>query len=422
VNTERLKLELARARNPFLWLIFVLLAAVVTLVLVFNNLTFVKPFEERYEIDVAFDSVKGVFEGEHPVRIAGVKVGFVSGIRTENGKGIATLNLDPEVMDGPVYKDAKLRIRPQTPLQDMYITIVDRGTEEAGAIPNGSTDPISAEQTQSPVDISRVLDTFDEDTRTHLNVLLDQLTTGLAGNGRDLREAFAQIAPFLAAAQDVTEVMADRQRALRQIVTNFADVTDMLAERDEQLNRLITAGDSTLQELASVNGPVAATIDELPNTMTALRTSFDKVRSAENQLDPALQRLMPTADEFEDGLDGLREFSNDATPALRDLQPSFRQLEPLSRELRPATNSLDKVFDQLEADAPRFDGITQTAEMCNDTALSRFFQDSLSVLKFGDSYGAIPRGALSQGSVGFETIPDKGLKPTTPCYKDGADE
>ena len=282
--------------------------------------------------------------------------------------------------------------------------------------------PISSEQTQTPVDISRVLDTFDEDTRTHLNVLLDQLTTGLAGNGRDLREAFAEIAPFLAAAQDVTKVMADRQRALRQIITNFADVTDMLAERDEQLNRLITAGNSTLAELASVNGPVAATIGELPNTMTALRTSFAKVRSAENELDPALQRLMPTAREFEDGLEGLREFSNDATPALRDLQPSFRQLEPLSEELRPATDALDKVFDQLETDAPRFDGITQTAALCNDTALSRFFQDSLSVLKFGDSFGAIPRGALSQGSTGFETIPDKGIKPTTPCYEDGGGE
>jgi phospholipid/cholesterol/gamma-HCH transport system substrate-binding protein len=420
VNTERLKLELARARNPFLWLVFVLLAAVVTLVLVFNNLTFVKPFEERYEVDVAFDSVKGVFEGEHPVRIAGVKVGFVSGIRTENGQGIATLNLEPQY--GPIYKDARVRIRPQTPLQDMYITIDDRGTEQAGAIPNGSTEPISSEQTQTPVDISRVLDTFDEDTRTHLNVLLDQLTTGLAGNGRDLREAFAQIAPFLAAAEDVTEVMADRQQALRRIITNFADVTDMLAERDEQLNRLITAGNSTLAELASVNGPVAATIGELPRTMTALRTSFAKVRSAENELDPALQRLMPTAREFEDGLEGLREFSNDATPALRDLQPSFRQLEPLSEELRPATDALDKVFDQLETDAPRFDGITQTAALCNDTALSRFFQDSLSVLKFGDSFGAIPRGAISQGSTGFETIPDKGIKPTTPCYEDGGGE
>jgi hypothetical protein len=41
------------------------------------------------------------------------------------------------------------------------------------------------------------------------------------------------------------------------------------------------------------------------------------------------------------------------------------------------------------------------------------------VLKFGDSFGAIPRGALSQGSTGFETIPDKGIKATTPCYEEG---
>lgn len=420
MNTQRLKLEVERARNPFLWLVFALLAAIITLVLIFNNLTFVKPFENRYTVNVAFDSVKGVFAGQHPVRIAGVKVGFVSDIRTENGKGIATLSLVPKY--GPLYKDAQLRIRPQTPLQDMYVTVVNRGTPEAGAIPNGSSQVISANQTITPVDISRVLDTFDEDTRTHLNTLLHELATGLAGNGEDLRVAFAEVAPFLHAAQDVTQVMTDRQRQLRRVITNFGNVADLLAERDQELNLLVTQGNSTLGELADASAPLASTIQQFPPTMTALRNTFASVRAAEEELDPALREMIPAARELDNGLNGLKEFANDATPALRDLQPAFAQLKPLSQELKPTTDSLEKAFAILRPQAPRFDGITQTANMCLDSSLAAFFQDSLSVLKFSDAYGAIPRGALTQGTSATQNIDDPGLEATTPCYNEGREK
>jgi ABC-type transporter Mla subunit MlaD len=213
--------------------------------------------------------------------------------------------------------------------------------------------------------------------------------------------------------------MNERQRELRRVVTNFGNVTDLLAKRDDQLNRLINAGDSTLQELASVNGPVGETINRLPVAMTAIRNSFSAVDRAEDEIDPTLTKLMPTADELENGLEGLRQFSRDATPALRDLQPALTQLEPLAHELEPTSRSLSGTFTQLQQDAPRFDGVTQTASQCLDTSLSRFFQDSLSVLKFGDAYGAIPRGTLSQGTSGFETVRDPGIKETTPCYAQG---
>jgi virulence factor Mce-like protein len=419
VNTARLKLEVERARNPFLWLVFALMAAIITLVLIFNNLTFLKPFEKRYTVNVAFDSVKGVFAGQHPVRIAGVKVGFVQALRTVDGEGVATLSLVPRY--GPLYKDAQLRIRPQTPLQDMYVTVVDRGTPAAGAIPSGSSQVISSKQTETPVDISRVLDTFDEDTRTHLNTLLHELATGLAGNGQDLKAAFAEVAPFLHAAQDVTTVMADRQTELKRVITNFGNVADLLAERDAQLNTLITAGNSTLTSLSSASSPLSETVRQFPPTMTALRDSFTSLRAAEDEMDPALRQLVPAAHELDNGLNGLKQFSDDATPALRDLQPAFNQLQPLSQELKPTTDSLESAFTQLRPQAPRFDGITQTAMPCLDTSLSKFFQDTLSVLKFSDAYGAIPRGALTQGSTGFESIADPGLKHVTPCYAQGED-
>ncbi|MBA2764077.1 MAG: hypothetical protein H0U42_05240 [Thermoleophilaceae bacterium] len=422
LNSQRARLELQRAQNPFLWLVFAILTTIIAMVIVFGNLNFIRPFEDRYVVDVAFDSVKGLRADEHPVRIAGVVAGLVTGTRTEDGVGIATLSFEPQY--APLYKDAELRIRPQTPLQDMYVTVEDRGTEEAGELAAGDP-PIRAKQTVTPVDISRVFATFDEDTQTHLNTLLDQLATGLAGNGKDLRFAFAEIAPFLHAAEDVTSAMSERDQELRRVITNFTEVADLLAERDQQLNALVVRGDATLTELAAVGGPLAQSIAELPPTMDAIRSSFASLRAAEADLDPALRSLRPVADELEDGLEGLEDFSEDATPALRDLRPAMSELRPLSESLRPTAASLEGALERLRVQAPRFDGITQTAERCLDTSLSRFFQDSLSVLKIGDSIGAIPRSA-SSGNLTFadkaSPLTDPNIRATTPCYEgEGAD-
>lgn len=394
LNTSRLAIELKRARVPFLWLIFLILTFAITMVIIFSNLNFERPFEDRYKIDVAFESVKGVYTGQHGVRIAGVEVGVVSRKRLQDGKGVLTLSLEPRY--APIYKNARIRLRPLTPLQDMYVSIEDRGSKSAGEQRPGDP-PISSAQTLSPVDISRVMNTFDTDTRDRLTVMLDQLGVGLPGNGQDLRMAFAQLAPFLHSADRVSEVMAARQQRMRRIITNFGLFADELAQRDRELNKLVAQGNATLRTLDANRVPLALTLREIPPTMDVIRSSFASLRSAQTQLDPALRAMRPAATNFESGLIGLQAFSREATPTFRQLHRPFNELRPLAAELVPAAESLESAFERFRPQAGHLDRISQTFLLCLDEAQG-FFQDTLSVVKFGTPFGAIPRGNSTQSA------------------------
>jgi hypothetical protein len=47
----------------------------------------------------------------------------------------------------PIYRDARVEIRPNTPLQDMYVDIVSRGTRAAGPVRDGGQ--LAAAQTET---------------------------------------------------------------------------------------------------------------------------------------------------------------------------------------------------------------------------------------------------------------------------------
>lgn len=420
----RMALEIKRARAPFLWLVFLVIAFVCSIVIIFANIPMVRPFEDRYEVDAAFDTVKGVVPGQHEVKIAGVVVGIVSQTRVSpDGQGIARLSIKPQY--APIYKDAKLRIRPVTPLQDVYVSVESRGTPKAGKQKPGDP-PIAAAQSISPVEISRVLNTFDTDARARLAIALDQAAIGLAGNGNDLKQAFVEIAPFLRAANKVTKVMAVRQTQIKRGVSNFGLFADELADRDRELNKLVIQGNQTLYTLARHRDPLARTLRELPPTMDVIRTTFADLRSAEAQLDPALRALRPTADTLETGLKGLEDFSVEATPAFQELQEPLQALRPLAHELFPTSQSLEGAIEKIQPQAPRLRSMIDDDILPCLQEMQNFWQRTLSVGKFSDETGMIPRADLSQNGTNVAGLTkdnlttrlnicnERGFKPTTP--------
>ena len=63
-------------------------------------------------------------------------------------------------------------------------------------------------QTQSPVNLADVLNTFQPDVRAQLYNMLDQLGNGLQDRGAYLRRAFALLAPFLQVAGNAAGQLA----------------------------------------------------------------------------------------------------------------------------------------------------------------------------------------------------------------------
>ncbi len=404
VNTDRLKLELRRSRKPFVLLIVLMLLGLLATLLMFRNLSFERPWDDYREIDVAFADVKGATPGHQPIRISGVNVGVVRDWRVEGDHAVLTLAIRGKYAKH-IYRDAQARLRPVTPLQDMYVAL-ERGTPRAGELPEGATIPGS--QTVTPVDISRVLNVFDNDSREQLGNLVRGLGKGLDDKGAQLRRAFEQTMPFLVSARDLSQALDDRRRQVARLVHSFGGITHALGDRDRQLAALVSDGNATLGQLAAHEAPLSQTINALPETVRSMRTSLASLSSAEDQLDPALTALKPVAEALEPGLSALERFSTDATPALRGLTPAVGDLRPLAAALDPTVRDAQLAAERLRPQIPQLDEITQMITRCEDT-ISKFFQWTPSVMKFGDANGANPR---AEASIGLDTLPGSQSDPS----------
>jgi ABC-type transporter Mla subunit MlaD len=398
-SRDRLKLELKRASGPFLLFVLLCVAGLLTAADIIRNLAADKPWIDYASYRIAFTDVKNVVPGQVELRLAGVKVGSIASSRLVAGKPVLTVHLERQY--APLYRDAQLRIRPVTPLEDMYVDIVSRGHRSAGAL--RGTEILPTTQTASPVEISSVLDLLDSDTRGRLSTLLNQLGRGLADGGANLRAGFQAISPFLLVAKQTSSALAERRVELARLVHNFGGIAQELALRDTQLTSFVRSTSATLGALARSNGPFAATISELPGTLASMSSAFARVRSAEGALDPALRSLAPVAGALPAGLDALSRFSQDATPALIALRPAIQQLRPLAQLLPATSRALSGAFTQLQPEAPQIDRMTTLAAKPSClTYIGQFLNRVISLTKFGFGPNNIAN-ARSNARIDFHT-------------------
>jgi ABC-type transporter Mla subunit MlaD len=411
-SSGRLALEARRAAGPLTVLIGVILASIVVAAIIAGKLTFQQPWNSYITIRAGVHDAKGIVPGADSVRIHGVAVGVVTKAELVNGDPVLTLSILKRF--GPIYRNAELRIRPVTPLDDLYVDITNRGTPNAGAA--GGSYVIPASQTIAPVDISRILDTFNADTRQRLTVLLTELDRGLPDGGARLREAFAQLAPFLTVADRATVVVRQHQQEVKQLVHNFGLLSGALADRNAALNGFIRAGDSTMGELATRYAALEGTLQQIAALLPAMRSSFDSVSGLTTTLNPALEHLSPVTSTLRGGLQALQRLGHEALPAIQALRPAVDDLRPMAQQLAPTAASLNSAFGRLEPEAPQFSHLTADLVPCLDT-LQAFFNNTLSVFEFQDANGAFPRadetvdidsgsGALGINGLNTRPIPD----------------
>lgn len=419
-NMDRIKLEIKRASGPFLLFVLLVVAGLATGADIVRNLAGDKPWVDYKAYRVAFTDTKGVVPSRAELRLAGVKAGSIKKSELVNGQAVLTINLEKKY--APLYKDAKVRIRPVTPLEDMYVDIESRGHKTAGELGDAI---LPAQRTISPVQIGSVLDVLDKGTRTNVATLLNQLGKGLQDGGQNLRWSFVQIAPFLRSAQRLSTALADRRRHLAALVHQFGGITGELSQHDRQLASFVKQADQTLGELATQDAPFRGTIEQLPGTLAAMRSSFANLRDTEEALDPALESLQPVAEDLPKGLDSLSRFSTAATPALQALRPSARSIRPLARALRPTSQDLSASLTLLQKEAPQIDEFTKKTVPCLPET-SQLLSRAMSFTKFGDAnkFGANVGDARADVRVSFMTFgeltKDPAWKLYTPCNMKGA--
>jgi hypothetical protein len=207
--------------------------------------------------------------------------------------------MDPKY--GPLYRNATLTLRPETPLDDMYLDIVSRGTPSAGVLgANQILLGCSAPRCRST---SARCWTSSTPTQGHAcRRRSTRLVRAWEPQGPAFKQALVELAPFLAAAKDLTYQTSIRQAETRQLIHNLALVTTALGQRDTELRQLVANGASSLGELGNNESSVQGVINQLPATMSQLEATFAVLRTTENQLDPAFEALEPVAGALPAGL------------------------------------------------------------------------------------------------------------------------
>ncbi len=280
-------------------IIFIVVTSLSTgvLVVLIGNLT----FQSAKDYKAVFSDATGVVKGDD-VRIAGVKVGSVSGIEiVDRTRALVSFDVADESI---VTKSSTATIRYRNLVGQRYISLT-QGVGDLDRLPEGSTIPM--DRTQPALDLSVLFNGFKPLfaalSPSDINKLSAEVIAVFQGEGGNLNSLLQNTA-------SLTNTLADRDRVIGQTIDNLNVVLNTLAERDEQLSDLIVEfkrfmvgltkdRDAILGSLESVSDLADETADltvgirpSLVKDVKGLRKAAGNLNKGRSEVDRALQ-VMP---------------------------------------------------------------------------------------------------------------------------------
>ena len=275
----------------------------------------IDPGAQSYNLQVPLDSAAGLYPGSD-VEIAGAKAGRIDGLKLAGGVAVATLSIDPQY--APVHTDATVSLRPKSLLGEKYLAL-DPG--HAGpTLDSGARLPRT--HVASAVELQDVFNTFDQPTRDKLQVALDELGGGLAGEGMVQNRGISAGSQDLTDLAAVADELAQRDRELQDVIGSLSQVTSELAQSDRrtQLGALIKNTEALMKTLADQDAQIKRALGEtnsaLRRTDSALQgtggnlnsinhslaTTVHDANQLTNDLSYGMDVLMPHLDQFITGV------------------------------------------------------------------------------------------------------------------------
>lgn len=311
---------------------------------------------QSYRFDVAFREANLLVE-EADVRIAGLNVGKVKDKRLEDGRTIATLELDPAY--GPVPANTRALLRIKALLGETYVELTP-GDPGGGMLGDGDRLPLAA--VEEAVDIDEIISLFDRETRTNFQGWIRELATAIRkGRGEDLNDAIGTLPRFVATGEDVLSVLDQEEPALQALVRNSGRTLEALNERRGQLRQLIGNANDFFGALASRNESLADAVMIFPTFLDETRATFLRLKGFSRDTRPLVRDLKPVAEDLRPTLRDVGRLAPNLEALFRDLDPLIAQApstlpsaarfiagaEPLLEALDPYLNELNPVLSYL---------------------------------------------------------------------------
>ena len=395
------------AASPVLVGAVTLLVSIVAVFLSYNANSGL-PFVPTYDVQIQLPNAANLVRGNE-VRIGGARVGVIEKIdavrRGNEVNAIIDAKLDKDLEPLPI--DSKFIVRPRSALGLKYIELTP-GAKKAG-FAAGAVIPLS-QATPDPVEIDEVFNIFDARTRRGSQQSLDGFGSGLAGRGRSLNEAIAELRPLLRDLEPVAANLADPQTQLARFFRGLGGAAAEVAPVAEEQAELFVNMNVTFTALAGVARPfIQQFISESPPTFDTAIAEFPLQRpflrnSAAffRELRPGIATLPASAPVLADGLEiGARTLPR--TPALnRRLARVFESLAEFAED-PVVPRGIRRLRDTARSLRPTIAFLTPAQTTCN--YLTLFFRNVSSLLSEGDSNGtwqrfiivAAPSGPNNEG-------------------------
>lgn len=375
---------------------------VTTMAIVFGNVKYVAPWEERLTISADFAQAPAIVPSQSPkVRIAGVDVGqVVDSEVTREGRARLTFSIDA---GNEVYRDARAILRPKSAVNEMYVEI-SQGRPSEPQLRSGDVIPVG--QTERPIQPDEVLSKLDERSRAGLTNLLAVSDTALANAPETLPAGLNATNRTVATFKPVLDQLEERRANLQRLVTSLSEISNAVGGNRERTTELANSLQEVLGTLTAREDQLRSVLSQLPGTTDQLRSSMTGLNELTGELNPALDNLDRASSRLPDVLRKVSGTVDSLDTTLDSAKPVVAKARPVAAELTPLIRDVDGSLDHLKPVSEKLDPATGTlVPYLNDVAA--FIYNTSGVFAPSDGNGGFVRGHLTV------PLPDAGVLPGT---------
>jgi phospholipid/cholesterol/gamma-HCH transport system substrate-binding protein len=292
------------------------------------------------------------------VRISGISVGKVIGVRQDRVTGLtqATMRIDSQYAPRPT--DTRAILRSKTLLGETYVELTP-GSRTGSKLRDGATLPPG--HIAPTVALDQILSTFDAKTRQAFQVWQQQDAVALTNRGQDLNAAFGQLYPFATNVDRILSILRRDGASTSTLLRDTGQVFAALSQSPSQLQGFIRNSNATFAATAAQATNLAATVRAFPAFLIQTRATvnrtaqfaqlakplIDELRPAAVQLSPALQKLVPLAPELLTLMQELGPVTRAAQTGVPALERFLHAIVPWLARLKPYLGGLIPVINYI---------------------------------------------------------------------------
>ncbi|EID09439.1 virulence factor Mce family protein [Mycolicibacterium phlei] len=269
----------------------VLLMFTAIIIVVFGQMR----FDRTTGYSAIFSSASGLREGQF-VRASGVEVGKVEKIQLINGgtQVKVDFNVDRSL---PLFEGTTASIRYLNLIGDRYMEL-KRGDSDR-RLPGGATIPI--ERTQPALNLDALIGGFRPVFRAldpdKVNEIAQSIITVFQGQGGTINDILDQTA-------SLTEALADRDRAIGEVITNLNTVLDTSVRHQQQFDETVQNFEKLVTGLKNRADPIATSVAEISDAAGTvadlLADNRPLLQSTIGHLETAQQPLIDQREQLND--------------------------------------------------------------------------------------------------------------------------